>query len=208
MQNAQPLHFWFEFASTYSYIAAMRIEALCAEASVPLVWRPFHLGPIFRLQGWSTSPFMLNERRGAYMWRDMERLAEKFGLPWNRPSVFPRNTTLASRVAAAHNTAPWIARYVEAAFLANFRDDRNLNDEQVVRALIRAIGEDDNAVMRAALEPGRSEALRKNTEEAIARGIFGAPNCIVGDELFWGEETLEDAVAWATRGATAFRSSA
>lgn len=207
MENARPLHFWFEFASTYSYIAAMRVEAMCKAASVPLVWRPFSLAPIFNLQGWNTSPFSLNERRGAYMWRDMERLTEKFGLPWNRPSVFPRNTMLALRVAAAHSTAPWIARYVEEAFQANFRDDRELNDEEVVRDIIRSIGEDEQTVLWEALETDRRNALRKNTEEAMALGIFGAPNCIIEGELFWGEETLEDAIAWAMREGAASRSS-
>ena len=86
----KPLEFWFEFASTYSYVAAMRIEELCREGGVELVWRPFMLGPIFALQGWSDSHFNLNERRGSYMWRDLERLTDKFGLPWRKPSRFPR----------------------------------------------------------------------------------------------------------------------
>jgi 2-hydroxychromene-2-carboxylate isomerase len=185
----------------------MRIAALCDAASVPLVWRPFFLGPIFKLQGPHAAP-MLNEQRRNYMWRDMERLTEKFGIPWKRPSVFPRNTTLALRVAAAHSSAPWIAQFVEAAFLANFRDDRDLNDEAVIRDVIRSIGENEQRVLHDALETDRRDALRHNTEEAIALGIFGAPNCVVDAELFWGEETLEDAVAWATRGAAASRSSA
>lgn len=207
MNTTKPLHFWFEFASTYSYIAAMRIERLCAAESVPLVWRPFSLAPIFRLQGWNTSPFALNERRGAYMWRDMERLTARLGLPWNRPSVFPRNTTLALRVAAASSDLPWMSDYVKAAFEANFRDDRDLNDESVVREIVRSIGQDDDRVLRESLQADRRHALRQNTEEAIALGIFGAPNCVVDGELFWGEETLEDAVAWAIakRGATASR---
>lgn len=210
MKTIRPLHFWFEFASTYSYVAAMRIEELCQAAGVPLIWRPFFLGPIFNLQGWNTSPFALNERRGTYMWRDMERLTEKFGLPFRRPSVFPRNTTLALRVAAAQNSAPWIGRFIKAAFVANFADDRDLNDEQVVRALLRSAGADDERVMAEVLETDGHHALRRNTEEAIAAGIFGAPNCIVDGELFWGEETLEDAIAWATspRAVTASRSSA
>src|SRR5579862_6936334 len=62
------IHFWFDFASTYSYVAAMRVEELCSDAGVALAWQPFLLGPIFKLQGWDDSPFNLNERRGAYMW--------------------------------------------------------------------------------------------------------------------------------------------
>jgi 2-hydroxychromene-2-carboxylate isomerase/catechol 2,3-dioxygenase-like lactoylglutathione lyase family enzyme len=191
------LEFWFDFASTYSYIASMRIEALCAAANVTLVWRPFLLGPIFQLQGWKTSPFVGNSLRGDYMWRDMERLTAKYGLPWKRPSVFPRNSTLACRVAAAFSDAPWIAGYVRAAFLANFRDDAELNDERSVGAILRSIGQDADAVLQTALHTDARRRLRANTEQAIALGIFGAPNCVVGSELFWGEEALEDAIAWA-----------
>jgi 2-hydroxychromene-2-carboxylate isomerase len=199
MNDTPALEFWFEFASTYSYIAAMRIEALCEAAQVALVWRPFSLAPIFRLQGWETSPFTLNERRGTYMWRDMERLTAKFGLRWKQPSVFPRNTVLAGRVAAAFASAPWAGDYIRAAYVANFGDDRDLNDENVVRELIRSIGQDDERILHDALETDLRGGFRRNTEEAVQIGIFGAPNCVVGGELFWGEETLEDAIAWATR---------
>lgn len=195
--TAPTLEFWFDFASTYSYIAAMRIEALCIAANVRLIWRPFLLGPIFKLQGWETSPFIVNPQRGAYMWRDLERLAAKYGLPWKRPSVFPRNTTLASRVAAAFSEAPWIAGYVRATFFANFRDDSELNDETSVAAILHGVGQDADAVLQTTLHTDARQLLRKNTERAIALGIFGAPNCVVGSELFWGEEVLEDAIASA-----------
>jgi len=68
-----PLQFWFEFASTYSYVGASRIEAMARARGVPFEWRPFLLGPIFRHQGWNDSPFNLNPARGRYMWRDLER---------------------------------------------------------------------------------------------------------------------------------------
>src|SRR5580704_19297047 len=106
------LDFWFEFASTYSYIAAMRIENLCREGGVELVWKPFLLGPIFALQGWNDSHYNLNPLRGAYMWRDLERLTEKFGLPWKRPSVFRRNPILAARVACACSAEPLAGEFI------------------------------------------------------------------------------------------------
>src|SRR5450755_2744220 len=101
------LEFWFDFASTYSYVAAMRIEELCRASAVPLAWTPFLLGPIFSLQGWNDSHFNINQRRGAYMWRDLERLSKKFGLPWQRPTRFPRSSTLAARVACLIASEPW-----------------------------------------------------------------------------------------------------
>jgi 2-hydroxychromene-2-carboxylate isomerase len=193
------LEFWFDFASTYSYVAAMRIEDLCRDAGVALLWRPFSLGPIFARQGWNDSHFNLNPLRGNYMWRDLERLAAKFGLPWRRPSRFPRITTLPLRVACAVADEPWCGTFVRRVFVANFGEDREIGEREVVAALLAELGRSPEAVLEAALAPGRREVLRANTERAIALGIFGAPDAVVGGELFWGEETLEDAVAWALR---------
>src|SRR4051794_33017522 len=81
------LDFWFDFASTYSYLAAARIRPLAAAAKVQVRFRPFLLGPIFKAQGWDTSPFNLYEAKGRYMWRDMERLAAELSLPFRRPAV-------------------------------------------------------------------------------------------------------------------------
>jgi 2-hydroxychromene-2-carboxylate isomerase len=199
MPSDPVLEFWFEFASTYSYVAAMRIEALCHDAGVRLVWKPFLLGPIFAQQGWETSPFNLNLRRGAYMWRDLERLCAKFGLPWQRPSEFPRNTIVPARVACASGDEPWCADFVRRVYVANFGEDRAIDRRDVVVEILTELGRDPATVLTRAESPEWKPALRANTERAIALGIFGAPNCVVGDELFWGEETLEDAIAWALR---------
>jgi len=193
------LEFWFDFASTYSYVAAMRIEDLCRDAGVALKWAPFLLGPIFQLQGWNDSPFNLNERRGAYMWRDLERLTSKFGLRWTRPSVFPRASTLAARVACSIADDIWCGDFVRAVYAANFGDDLDIGDEKVVVGVLDGLGRDGSAIVKRALEPERRGLLRANTERAIELGIFGAPNCVVGGELFWGEEALEDAIAWSQK---------
>jgi len=196
---ARPLEFWFEFASTYSYIAAMRIEALCGSAGVPLEWRPFLLGPIFALQGWNDSHFNLNPRRGAYMWRDLERLTEKFALPYRRPSIFPRQTTLPARVACAVAHERWCGDYVRAVYVANFGDDREIGERAVVASILETLGQPPEATIGRALEPASRATLRANTERAIEIGIFGAPNCVVEGELFWGEESLDDAIAWSLK---------
>jgi 2-hydroxychromene-2-carboxylate isomerase len=191
------LEFWFDFASTYSYVAAMRIEELCRSAGVALAWRPFLVGPIFARQGWNDSHFNLYPVRGAYMWRDLERLTKKFGLPWGRPSTFPRNATLAARVACAVAEEPWAGAFIRRCFVANFGDDRDIGVVSVVRDLLRELGRDGDAVLALARDDAHRGTLRANTECAVERGIFGAPDCIVAGELFWGEETLEDAIAWA-----------
>lgn len=192
------LEFWFDFASTYSYVAAMRIERLCADAGVRLEWIPFLLGPIFALQGWNDSPFNLNERRGAYMWRDMERLTEKFALPWRKPSTFPRSSTLAARVACSASGETWRGDFIRATFVANFGRDEDIGERAVIAKVLRSLGQPAETIDRA-LGPGERGRLRENTERAIGSGIFGAPNCVVRGELFWGEEALEDAIAWAVR---------
>ena len=96
---APALDFWFDFASTYSYPAAMRIGPLAAREGVAIRFRPFLLGPIFKAQGWDTSPFSLYPAKGQHMWRDLERLCEDLSLPFRRPEPFPQNSLLAARIA-------------------------------------------------------------------------------------------------------------
>src|SRR5499427_162859 len=110
------LEVWFEFASTYSYPAVERVEALAAARGVAVRWRPFLLGPIFRAQGWNDSPFNVYPVKGRYMWRDMERLCARYGLPLRRPSVFPRNGLLAARATLAGADASWVPAFVRRVY--------------------------------------------------------------------------------------------
>ena len=200
MTAVQPgIEFWFEFASTYSYVGAMRIEDECARAGVALRWRPFLLGPIFTEQlGIQDSPFNVQPVRGRYMWRDLERLCRKHGLEWRKPSTFPRRSILAARVACALVADPRLGDCIRALFRANFAEDRDIDEPSVVAAALRACGADAEAVLARASSPEAKAALRANTERARASGIFGAPNCLVGSELFFGQDRIGDALAWAT----------
>lgn len=192
------LQFWYEFASTYSYVAAMRVEKECARAGVTLEYRPFLLGPIFReLLGIKDSPFNVQPARGRYMWRDLERLCHKHGLPWRRPSVFPRASVLAARVALA--AGPAIALVSRAIFAANFADDQDISDPAVLRRLVESAGADGEDILARAQTPEVKDRLRANTAEARQLGVFGAPDFVVGGELFFGQDRLEDAIAWAKR---------
>ena len=120
------LELWYEFASTYSYLSVMRVEAVAAAAKVEVAWRPFLLGLIFRAQGWSDSPFNLFPAKGRYMWRDMERLAAGYGLPFRRPSVFPRNGLSAARIALLAEGEGWCPDWTRAVFSAEFAHDRDI----------------------------------------------------------------------------------
>jgi len=191
-----PLEFWFEFASTYSYPAAMRVAARCAGAGVALQWRPFLLGPIFAAQGWNDSPFNIYPVKGRYMWRDLERICAGDGLPLRRPSVFPRNGLLAARVACAGAAGAWLPAFVRAVYQANFAHDRDIADPAVLGDLLAALDQSPAPILAAAQSPAVKQRLREQTDEAMRRGIFGAPAFTVGDELFWGNDRLEAALAW------------
>ena len=192
--------FWFEFASTYSYPAAMRIEPLARGAGVTLVWRPFLLGPIFAGQGWRDSPFNIYPAKGRYMWRDLDRICERLGIPLRRPSQFPRNGLLPARVATAAAAAPWLPDFVRGVYHANFADDRDIAQRDVVSAVLTTLGIDAEPWLEQAASEAVKGQLRASTDEAMAVGIFGAPTMRVGDELFWGNDRVEEAIAWARRG--------
>lgn len=195
--STKTLEFWFEFASTYSYVAAMRVERCCAEAGVDLAWRPFLLGPIFAAQGFTGSPFHKYRVKGAYMWRDMERLCAADGLPLIQSDAFPRGSLLATRIAATHETADWVGDFIRATYLANFGDDRDIGSADVVTELLEDVGQDPDAVIAASTTPEAKDNLKRQTQAAQDKGIFGAPSLTVGDELFWGNDRLEAAIAFA-----------
>jgi len=196
-----PIQFWFDFGSTYSYPAAMRIEEAAARAGAPLDWKPFLLGPIFTEQlGIKDSPFNVFPVRGRYMWRDLERLCEKYGLAWKRPSAFPRNGLLAARVGCLAAAEPWLPAFVRAVFRANFAEDRDVADPGVIAGILAASGQDAPALLERASSQPVKDLLRARTEEAARLGIFGAPDFVVAGELFFGQDRMDDAVAWAVRG--------
>jgi 2-hydroxychromene-2-carboxylate isomerase len=199
--NVMPLQFWFEFASTYSYPAAARVEALAAAAAVPVKWKAFLLGPIFKSQGWNDSPFNIYPAKGRYMWRDLERLCAKYGLPLRRPAQFPRNGLLAARVACLAADEPWCPDFVRAVYRANFAADRDIAAAETIGAILAELRQPVRQLLDAAQSAENKERLRLQTETAIAHGIFGAPSFVVGSELFWGNDRLEDALVWCTRGA-------
>jgi 2-hydroxychromene-2-carboxylate isomerase len=195
------LEFWFEFASTYSYPAAMRIEEAARKADVDVVWRPFLLGPLLKSQqGLADSPFNLVPAKGAYMWRDVARICAGYGFDFKRPSVFPRNGLRAARVVHAAAGQEWTVEFVRAVYRANFARDLDIADPGMLAACVIEAGGDPVAALAAAETRQTKQALRDATVEAARKGIFGAPSFISEDgELFWGNDRLDDAIAWAER---------
>jgi 2-hydroxychromene-2-carboxylate isomerase len=194
------LQFWFEFASTYSYPAVMRIERLATAAGVRVEWKPFLLGPIFQAQGWSDSPFNLFPVKGRYMWRDLERICHREGLPLRRSTRFPRNGLLAARVACLVADEVWCPEFVRGVYHANFAEDAEISEPAVIGRILERIGQEALEVFERAQTASNKESLRRQTDEAIRLGIFGAPSFVVDEELFWGNDRLEQAIEWATGG--------
>jgi 2-hydroxychromene-2-carboxylate isomerase len=192
------LDFWFDFASTYSYPAALRIAPLAAAAGVTVRHRPFLLGPIFKAQGWDSSPFNVYEAKGRHMWRDLERLCADLALPFRRPEPFPQNGLLAARVALVGLGAGWGEAFCQAVFQAEFGAGRRIDDPSVIRDILADLNGDPAAVLDAAQGEGNKQRLRQQTDEAQRHGIFGAPTFVTSDgELFWGNDRLERALQWA-----------
>ena len=199
--DSPDLEFWFEFGSTYSYLSAVRIETAASKAKVSVAWEPFLLGPIFAEQGWDDSPFNLYPAKGRYMWRDMERLCSKHGIPFAKPSRFPRSG-VAARVAclARATSEPWLPGFVRAVFRANFAEDREIGDGAEIRSILDALGLPGARLVERSEAPENRVRLREQTRRAAGLGIFGAPCFVVDGELFWGNDRLEDALEWATPG--------
>jgi 2-hydroxychromene-2-carboxylate isomerase len=191
------IDFFYELASTYSYVTAMRVAPLADAAGVTVRWRPFLLGPIFKAQGWDTSPFNLYPAKGRYMVRDCERQCAALGLSFRLPEPFPQNTLLAARVATAALIEGWGEDFSRAAYRAQFSEGRNVGEAQTIADIVLGFGRDAAPVLARAQSDEIKHRLRATTEEAQRLGIFGAPSFIARGELFWGNDRLEQALAFA-----------
>lgn len=191
------IDFWYEFASTYSYPAAMRVEALAAARGVELTWRPFLLGPLFAAQGWRDSPFNIYPVKGRYMWRDMQRVCDRLGLPLTRPDPFPQHSLLAVRVALALDMSARPA-FSRSVYLAEFGEGRPIAEAATLAPLIEALGLDVNETLERARSAANKERLRAECARAAEIGLPGAPCLVAADgEAFWGNDRLEEGLEWA-----------
>jgi len=193
--TASPIEFWFDLASPYSALAALRIADVAGGLDVR--WQPFLLGPIFQAQGWNDSPFNLFPAKGRWMWRDVPRRAARRGVAFRQPSRFPRHSVLANRVALVALAEGWGEDCVRAIYRAEFAEDADIADAGVMAGIVARLGRDGSAVVSRAQAQPIKDALRAATEQAARHGIFGAPTFLVDGELFWGDDRLEEAIAWA-----------
>ncbi len=190
--------FWYEFASTYSYPAAMRAASLAKARAVELTWRPFLLGPIFVANGWRDSPFNIYPAKGRYMWRDLERVCGALNLPLRRPEPFPQNSLLAARVALALEGEER-AEFSRRVYAAEFGEGLPIADHATLTTLLVKLGLDPGGVFARAEDGVNKALLKAESARAAKLGIIGAPCLVTEDgEVFWGNDRLEQGLDWAT----------
>ncbi len=193
-----PMEFWFDFASNYSYLSVMRIEAAAQHLGVEIIWRPFLLGPVFQSLGWNTSPFVLQKAKGEYVWKDMVRQCAKYSLPWSQPTEFPRASVLPLRVALTGAHSFWMGDFCRAVMKRNFVSNEDINSHESVLAILHQLNLSADQMLAAALTDANKPKLREQTQLALEKGVFGAPTFIVGHEMFWGNDRLDDALAYCS----------
>jgi 2-hydroxychromene-2-carboxylate isomerase len=187
------LHFWYDFSSPFSYLAATQVEAACGRAGARLVWEPMLLGALFKEVGTPNVPLLaMPESKRAYMYRDLDHWAAYFGVPFRFASRFPMRTVTALRLALLAGD-----RRVElshALFRALWVEDRDLDDAATLAEILRRHGFDPESMLARTQEPEIKQALVNQTTRAAQAGVFGAPTMIVtherGDLLFWGQDRL------------------
>jgi len=185
--------------STYGFLTAHRAASVAAAQGVRLDWKPFSLRTLLREQ--DSSPFLGRSAKLAYMWRDIERRAGRFGIPFARPSRYPVDgQERANHVATLASREGWCADFLREAYRAWFLEDRDPGDPAALALVLERLGRPAGTAMRAEA-PDVVAAYAANTDRARALGIFGAPDFVCGEEVFWGDDRLEDALAWCRRGA-------
>ena len=185
------VEFYFDVGSPTAYLAWTQLPALCAQAGASLVYKPMLLGAVFQATG-NASPAAV-PAKGRYMNDDMARFAKRYGVAFGHNPHFPINTLTLMRGAfgVQLRLPERFDAYLKAVFEAMWVAPRNLNDPAEVMAVLGAAGFDPAAMQALVADPAVKDGLRKNTEEAVARGVFGAPTMFVGDTLFFGQDRLD-----------------
>lgn len=195
----KPIEFWFSIGSTYSYLTVMRLPRVEQKTGITFDWRPFSVRALMREM--DNVPFAGKPAKTAYMWRDLERRAAMYDLPVQVPAPYPlENFDLANRVAILGRQEGWCADYVTATYRRWFQQGQPAGSEPNLRDSLDEIGQNPDRVVAAAGSPEIEAAYLHATDDARSKGIFGAPTFVIGDELFWGDDRLVDAISWSRSG--------
>ena len=186
--NPAPIEFFWDAASPYTYLAATQIEALAARHGTRVVWKPFLLGKAFEATG-NRAPATI-PAKGKYLFQDLRLWAQHYSVPFRFPKVFPVASLGALRIACALPEAD-IGRWALAVMQAYWSEDRDIGQPEILKAVAASLGWDgDDLLARAQTQPVQ-DRFKANTEEAVQRGVFGAPTFFIGTTMFWGNDRFE-----------------
>lgn len=191
VKQPKALEFYFDFGSPAAYLAWTQVHALAQETGATLVLKPMLLGGVFQATG-NRSP-MAVPTKGNYVFVDFGRFAKRYGVPLVMNPHFPINTLMLMRGAAGLQLRgdARLVDYCNAIFHAIWVDAQAMGEPAVVGQVLAQAGFDPQALLALTAEPDVKEHLKATTEEAVARGVFGAPTFFVGDQMFWGQDRLD-----------------
>lgn len=194
------VQFWFDFASPHAFIAVKRVQAGAQPTAVQFDWQPFLVGVALqaKTQGISSTQ-LVTEAEARYRKHDVHRTCEQLGLKLRWPSSYPRGSMLAARVAYWARNEAWQVPFIDAVFTANFIQDQDISSTECIATILETMGVEAQGALAAATTDAQKQAFRTHVEDALASGIFGVPTFAVGEELFWGNDRLEQALEWAAR---------
>lgn len=194
-----PIDFWFSIGSTYSYLSVMRLADIEKETGISFDWRPFSVRAI--MTEMDNIPFAKKPVKARYMWRDIERRARKYGIVASLPAPYPlEEFDLANRVAVVGRKEGWCRDYVVATYRKWFQDSQPAGSDPNLSESLIEIGQRPERVIEMAKSPEIQTAYLEGTDSARSLGIFGSPTFVVGQELFWGDDRLDDAISWHQTG--------
>jgi len=194
------IDFWYSIGSTYSYLTVMRLPELAQATGMTFRWRPFNVRHVMVQQ--NNVPFKDKPVKAAYMWRDIERRADGYGLHPVIPAPYPLpELVFANQVAMLGCREGWGEDYTRATYRRWFEAGQPAGEDPNLSESLAEIGQEPARVVETARSNEIAEALAEATEEAMGLGVFGSPTFVVGKEVFWGDDRLDDALAWAQRDA-------
>ena len=195
------IDFFFSIGSTYSYLTALRLEKIKKSEKFELLIKPFSIRSIMRTQ--NNIPFPPEKQeKTRYMWRDIERRAQKYALPVPKtPVSYPlQNFDLANKVGLVANNEGWYLEYLREAYKVWFLEGKEAGSEQNLEETFKNLEKNLVQVLEKSQQQVITNEYNANTEEALAKGIFGAPSFSVENEIFWGDDRLEDAIEYLREG--------
>ena len=188
---SKAVEFWFDVGSPAAYLAWHRLPRICERTGARIDFRPMLLGGVFQATG-NQSPMNV-AAKGSYMLRDLERFAQRDGTPFRHNPHFPINTLTLMRGATGlqMRDEARMRPYVDAVFRAIWAEERNMNDPAVVGSTLAGAGFDAQALLALAADPEVKERLKAVSQEAVRKGVFGAPTFFVDGEMYWGQDRLD-----------------